>query len=900
MSIKVRQNNHILLLLYFCLLSLANWRASADEASDTAYSIAGFHPLPSSSREHYNFNQGWRFSRTHTQSPEQYPQQWQLVNLPHTVNLVPSEASGGVNYQGPVSYTKKFSVKPDWKKRRIVLHFEAVMGTSLFYLNGELLKQHTGGYLPINLDISDKVRFDQPNLLTVVANNSDDPGYPPGKPQELLDFTYFGGIYRDVWMIVTDKLHITNANEQQQIAGGGVFVSFTKVSSQQAEVRVKTHVFNQNERATQTQLVTELYHPDGHLVSSQQTPINLQAKQQQHYTLSISVPNPALWTPQSPFLYQLKSYLLKGGKKQDGVVTKVGIRSIDFRGEDGLYLNGKPYSGKLIGVNRHQDFAYLGNALPNSGQWRDALLLKKAGVNIVRAAHYPMDPAFMDACDALGIFVIVPTPGWQFWNDAPRFAQLVLSDISQMVRRDRNRPSVLLWEPILNETNYPLDFAKAAHQQVHAEYPYPGAFTAADHHAKGSEFFDVLFKHPLSSDSFQSDFWVSTVIPTHETIQQYLDKPNTPSISYFTREWGDNVDDWSSHASTSRVARGWGESAQLQQAEHYAGTTRLFTSLNTLNQASRQFVGGTLWHGFDHQRGYHPEPFYGGITDAFRQPKYAHALFTSQRPFAANETFPAGTGPFVYIAHQMTPFSPEDVTVYSNCPQVRLTHYTQPAVTLQREGDNGFNAPFVFKQVFDFMNIKRLHRKGKADEAFMLAECLDNTEVVASHRLYPAARPVALRLYLQDEGIPLTADGADTVTLIAELVDERGTVRRLSQGEVQFSISGPASIVGDNLSIGANPRQLEWGSAPVLIKADSLAGEIVVTASFRPGGIHRPQAASLRFFSQQSGQRFLQSETAEHYYSVAEAGMSYTTSPNTPAKKLDEVIKAQNAFEKGQ
>ena len=116
-------------------------------------------------------------------------------------------------------------------------------------------------------------------------------------------------------------------------------------------------------------------------------------------------------------------------------------------------------------------------------------------MEVIRNAHCPQDPAFMDACDELGLFVIVNTPGWQFWNDAPEFAQRVYSDIRNLVRRDRNHPSVWLWEPILNETWYPADFAKNTNDIVHAEYPYPSCYCGSDSEARGHEVFPVLF-HP--------------------------------------------------------------------------------------------------------------------------------------------------------------------------------------------------------------------------------------------------------------------------------------------------------------------------------------------------------------------------------------------------------------------
>lgn len=143
--------------------------------------------------------------------------------------------------------------------------------------------------------------------------------------------------------------------------------------------------------------------------------MKLQAGESKTVRQQFAVRNPKLWSPDSPYLYRIQSRVKAGHEVLDGGVTRVGIRKAEFKGKDGFWLNGKPF-GQLVGANRHQDFAYVGNALPNSQQWRDAKRLRDAGCTIIRVAHYPQDPAFMDACDEMGLFVIVATPGWQYWN----------------------------------------------------------------------------------------------------------------------------------------------------------------------------------------------------------------------------------------------------------------------------------------------------------------------------------------------------------------------------------------------------------------------------------------------------------------------------------------------------
>ena len=323
-------------------------------------------------------------------------------------------------------------------------------------------------------------------VVAVMADNSDDKSFPPGKPQHSLDFAYHGGIYRDVWMIVKSPVAITDAVEANRVAGGGVFVHFDKVSDKSAEVIVNTDVANNGDKSRKVYVETSLIDPEGKLIQkSSASAITLKPGHTKTVMQTFHVKNPQLWSPDSPTLYRIESRVKDGKETVDGGETRVGIRYFEFDGDKGFILNGKPF-GQLVGANRHQDFAYVGNAVPNSQQWRDAKRLRDAGCRIIRVAHYPQDPSFMDACDELGMFVIVATPGWQFWNKDPKFAEKVHQNTREIIRRDRNHPSVLMWEPILNETRYPENFSLEALQITKDEYPYPGRpIAAADMHSAG-------------------------------------------------------------------------------------------------------------------------------------------------------------------------------------------------------------------------------------------------------------------------------------------------------------------------------------------------------------------------------------------------------------------------------
>lgn len=397
----------------------------------------------------------------------------------------------------------------------------------------------------------------------------------------------------------------------------------------------------------------------------------------------------------------------------------------------------------------------------------------------------------------------------------------------------------------MNETRYPAEFARNATEIVKHEYPYPYSFSGCDKSALGHEYFPVLFTHPSNAD------------------KTWAIKNLDPKISYFTREWGDNVDDWNAQNSNSRIARNWGEHAMLAQAWHYAAPSYAFTCYDGLYRLSRQHVGGCLWHSFDHQRGYHPDPFYGGIMDVFRQPKYSYYMFQAQRsPIKQNRPFQ--TGPMVFIAHEMSPFSPSDVTVYSNCDEVRLTYCQGGKVyhhkkTVQKEG---MPSPIItFKDVYDFVETRNaVIRKKTSAAAYLLAEGIMNGKVVTVHKVTPARRPSKIMLALDDEGMGLKADGSDVVTVIALVTDKNGVVKRLNNHYIKFQIEGEGRLLG-GADILANPAPVKWGTAPVLIQSTLNPGKIKITATMLFEGTQTPISGVLEFSSRSSNHAMIFSET---------------------------------------
>ena len=723
--------------------------AIACDLSAFEFSKAGYWQSPDSPRKVKSLNAGWQFSLDEFRSCK-------AVTLPHSIDEgeIGFEASGGVNRRQPAWYRRHL----EWNGggARQFLHFEAIMGKSRITLNGELVAEHFGGFLPIHAEVTGKLRKGD-NLLEVWCDNSDDPTYPPGKSQDKLDFTYFGGIYRDAYLIETGRAYVADTDR------GGVYVTSRLEGDGSWTVRADVTLGGETE-GTDVRL---LY--DGKPVVSPFKP-----------------EKPSLWSPASPSLHDLDVLVYAGSELLDAVRVRFGIRdfTLDARG---LTLNGRPYGKKLIGVNRHQDYLFIGMALPNSLHWRDVKKYRDCGMEVFRNAHYPQDLAFMDACDAMGMFVIVTTPGWQFWNkDNPVFEQRVYDDIRKMVRRDRSRASLLMWEPILNETSFPGRFVTNAVSIVKSETRAPNA-CACDFISEGSDICDVNYGRA---------------------------KPGKP---VFCREWGDYPDDWNAQNSSSRIPMEWGEVAMNIQAQHYMNESP-WPSLKTMRAAEPRHFGGTLWHGADHSRGYHPDNFFGGILTYGRQKKYSWYAFKA----ALTEK------PFVYVAHELNAASPADIVVYSNCA------YT--ATWLGRPFEPG-KTKYVYSEAQKLTYDWEHPEKAKAVK--FVAKLPDGT-VVEKER---AKRFAKIVVALDTEGLAPVADGSDLVAVTATLADAAGTPKRYAGEEIEFSVEGDAEIVGEN------PQRTRWGEAIVLVRprAAAVPRPITVKAELVRRGPHARQHGSVTF-----------------------------------------------------
>lgn len=758
-------------------------------------------------RTTYNFNPGWRFLKGDcpgAEVPDFDDSNWEGADLPHGLEVLPENSSGCINYQGPAWYRKRFRLPGSMEGQRVFLRFEAIMGISRIWVNGRLVTEHVGGYLPIHVDIREYLQ-DGDNLVAVRCDNSNCPDVPPGKPQEVLDFCYFGGIYRDTDLIFCPDTYLTDANDPRFEQGGVHFRTLT-AENDTSTFRCRVGCFTEAD-ITEAELELRLVSPTKEIVYQETKTVGLSRGLDTSVAFDGTVKNPELWTPETPALYSVECRLKQGSEAVDLTRFRTGLRTIEPAGRDGLVLNGQPYDKKLSGVNRHQDYPHLGNAIGALLHERDAIKFHRAGYNLVRSAHYPQDRAFMDACDRLGILVIVATPGWQFFNENGPFIERVYSDIRQMIRRDRNRPSVFLWEPILNETRYTEAFAHGAFAAVRGEDP--DRPFAADRNTPGSEACGIIYAPRID------------------------DGEERPVL---TREWGDGPDDWFNQAGRARMGYHQGEQAQLTQVRRYVDPANYEMQPAQLYRMQRhpaQYLGAALWAGIECQRGYHPDPFYGGVLSLYREEKFTYFFFQSQQ--GPDDIVP----PMVFIANNMAPDSPEDVTVFTNCDEVilKLDGTEVGRRCPEFHAEKPIHPPLVFPKAFSwFRTLKRPHD----DRPTLAAIGLIAGKEVCEHAVSRPGRKHALRIRPDFSGVTPRA-GGEVLPFFVDVVDENGTRIPYAEEWIDIETKRTDFVVGEGCDVFLSPVRARYGSAPVLIRTGPFNGLLTITAKVKYPGAHTPK-----------------------------------------------------------
>ncbi len=357
------------------------------------------------------------------------------MDIPHSWNTEdPFEEERGY-YRGVGWYQKVLNTNDFPDKQKAFLYFEAANQHAQVFVNGERVGEHKGGYTAFCFDISEQLKEGE-NLLEVRLDNSHDPAVPPLRG----DFNFYGGIYRDVYLVLTDAVHF----ELLDHASPGVYVSTPAVDSAEATVELRGAVVQQAPAISEAALRVIVRGPDGKTAGIFSRDIRLQTGRNTfEWRLGLDEPN--LWSPDHPALYQLTIQVLDkaGSQVLDEIVQPLAFRWFRFDPDEGFFLNGQPL--KLIGTNRHQDFPGKANALSNAEHWRDMKMIKDLGANFFRTAHYPQDPAVLQACDRLGLLVTMEIPLDHEITDSSAFYDNSKTMMREMIRQYHNHPSIIVW-----------------------------------------------------------------------------------------------------------------------------------------------------------------------------------------------------------------------------------------------------------------------------------------------------------------------------------------------------------------------------------------------------------------------------------------------------------------------
>jgi len=736
-----------------------------------------------------NFGTNWQFKRDTTALD------WEKVNLPHTARIEPLVVNN--QWQGIALYQKTFEI-PDRRDKKIFFYFEGVMSKADVWVNGQHLFHHEGGYLPFTVDATDAVLPGKPNLIKVMVNNRDNPDIPPGKPLKQLDFNYYGGIYRNVYLIISNKIYITTAVRADIQKSGGVLIRFDNVSNEGADGMIQLHVRNESNIEAPVYFNAVLTDDNGNQIQVRSEKIQLKCDHDLELTKHFQVEKPKLWSPQHPLLYNLKIDLFVDDEPVDQLSEKVGIRKLVLN-EDGFFINDE--QRYIRGTNRHQEYPYIGYALSDQAQYRDAVKIKNAGFDFVRLSHYPQSEAFMNACDELGLMVMNCIPGWQYFG-GEKFIENSLQNCRDMIHRDRNHPSVIFWEVSLNETQMPDDFIEKATHILKTELPFEGIYSAGwmDHPA-----FDLFI--PARQHGRPPDYWNFYKNGKRKIlIAEYGD------WEYYAQNAGFHQTEFAGlkeEERTSRQLRESGEKRLLQQALN-------FEEAASSNRKGIGTIGDANWLMFDYNRGYTNDLETSGISDIFRIPKLAFYFYQSQRPPDEMLDSALCSVPVVKIASYWNEKSNLDIKVYSNCEEVELflndSLISRQKPTIDKYAANLAYPPFVF-HLGEFRS-GTLKAFGYVD-GNPVTEDIVMTPLIAS----------TIRLEVDLSSKSISKDFPDVVFIYASILDDKGTVIPDADHVITFSVEGKAELIGEN----STPAKA--GIAAILLRTETFYHPIKIRAS---------------------------------------------------------------------
>jgi beta-galactosidase len=743
-----------------------------------------------------SFNEGWKFYKGDVsggQNSNYNDSGWQNINLPHdwsifnSFNQYSAAGSGGGYLDGGVGwYRKTFTVPADDNGKKVFIEFDGAYMNSQVWINGNLLGTRPYGYISFEYDVTPYLVYGGTNVIAVRINNN----------QPTSRWYSGSGIYRNVWLTVLDPTHVDYC---------GMAVTTPSVSSSSATVNVKTKVMNQSGVSQAVSLTTTILDAKGNAVTANTAAaVNINANGNSTFSLNLTVSSPQLWSPNSPYLYTAQTQVSVGGSVVDTYQSTFGIRYFNFDANNGFSLNG--VSMKLNGVCMHHDLGSLGAAVNYRAIERQMQLLKEMGCNAVRTSHNPAAPELLEICDRLGLMVM--EEAFDCWETGKNsndyhlyFGSWAQTDIKAMVTRDRTHPSIIIWSLGNEIFNATLATAKNLKNWVR-EIDNTRPVTCGSNDSYNGLTTDILNILDLVGYNYNPGIYDAR----HRTYPNWKIFGSETSSAVRSRgiyktPTNQNIltggDNQCSSYDNSVVS--WGNSAESS-----------YTAVN-----NRKFIAGEfIWTGFDYigeptPYGWPAKSSYFGIIDTCGFPKDIYYFYQSKWT----------TKPMVHILPHWNWSNGTTVEVwaYSNCDTVELflNGVSQGVKTVGNSLHLTWNVPWASGT---------LRAKGAKGGTVVYDEV--------------ATAGAAAKVRLKPDRSSISADGKDLVFIEADITDANGVIVPTAANPVNFSVSGPGTIVGvDNgnapstESYKGNSRKAFSGKCLVIVQAAQNSGSIVVTAA---------------------------------------------------------------------
>ncbi len=751
--------------------------------------------MAGSSRQIIPINRNWRYKASKVVGAESLTfndSSFERIVIPHTNVTLPWHSFDDRAYEFISTYRRRFKTPPGSAGKRVFVDFEGAMTASTVFLNGTNLGEYKGGFTPFSFELTGHLKPEGgDNVLVVYLDSSERNDIPPFGNE--IDYMTFGGIYREVNLRVVPQIFLDNifAKPKDVLTRPALDVDCFLAGKASGPLTLEVELRDGGRgvgKASKTITLTGSPDPQAKLEPETTAPAYLSTQTTQdpaRQTLTLpSLGGIKLWDIQTPHLYTVHVRLLEDGKVIDEDSRRMGFREAMFT-DRGFSLNGKIV--KLRGLDRHQTFPFVGQAMPARVQRQDAIILRKGlHCNIVRTSHYPQSRHFLDACDDLGLLVLEEIPGWQ--HIGPEGWQSTSVDnVGRMIRRDWNHPSIILWGVRINESRDNHDFYVRTNALAHALDTTRQ--TGGIRYFQESEFLEDVFT--------MNDFGFPLKPPVHG---KYL---NTEFVGHtFPTKTTDDDE---------------------RHREHTLRHARIHNQL----ASDPGYAGGIGWCAFDYNThanfGAGDRICYHGVTDIFRENKPAATFYKSQCDPAEEIVLE----PAFHWANSDESTGFTKGVICSNCDHLKV---------YQRKGNNGENDWALLAE----LDPERKEFDHLPHPPFILDRSMYTTperhgwgdlridgflkgKQVASKTL--SGSGVDMKFVLLPDDSMLHADGADTTRVVLRVTDEFGALRTYANDPITFKLEGPGTLIGDN------PFALIGGTGAVWIRAKEEGGQVRLTAT---------------------------------------------------------------------